>query len=123
MLRKIHGINFFHIKFWVALTLNTKMDQRCPQLRFFISMVRLYNVFACRCECITFSQTTKCGTDSLPSALYVQSTARHRLYKTVKFYQWIFNLIQFTIKHRFDWKYLTVSTKLSCCCPYNSMTG
>jgi hypothetical protein len=41
-----------------------------------------------------------------------------RLYKTVKLHQKIFNLKTITIKHRFDWEYLTVSTKLSCCCPY-----
>jgi hypothetical protein len=45
MLRKIHGTNFFHIKFWVVLTLNVKIKQCCPQLRFFILMVRLYYSF------------------------------------------------------------------------------
>jgi hypothetical protein len=41
-----------------------------------------------------------------------------RLYKTVKLHQCILNLIDFTIEHRFDWEYLTVSTNLSRCCPY-----
>jgi hypothetical protein len=40
-----------------------------------------------------------------------------RLYKTVKLYHKIFNLTHFTIKHVFDWEYLTVGTKLSCCSP------
>jgi hypothetical protein len=31
-----------------------------------------------------------------------------RLYKTVKLHQYIMNLINFTIEHRFDWEYLTV---------------
>jgi hypothetical protein len=44
MLRKIHGTNFFHIKFFVALTSNVKMDQYCPQLRFFIEMIRFNNI-------------------------------------------------------------------------------
>jgi hypothetical protein len=42
MLRKIHGTNFFHIKFWLVLTSNVKLNQCCPKLRFFILMVRLY---------------------------------------------------------------------------------
>jgi hypothetical protein len=42
MLRKIYGTNFFHIKFWVVVASNVKMNQCCPQLRFFILMVRLY---------------------------------------------------------------------------------
>jgi hypothetical protein len=42
MLRKIYGTNFFHIKFQVAVASNVKMDQCCPQLRFFILMVRFY---------------------------------------------------------------------------------
>jgi hypothetical protein len=41
-LQKLYGTNFVPIKFWVLLTLNVKMDQCCPQLRFFILMVRLY---------------------------------------------------------------------------------
>jgi hypothetical protein len=40
-----HGTNFFHIKSWVLLTSNVKKDQCCPQLRFSILMVRLYNSF------------------------------------------------------------------------------
>jgi hypothetical protein len=35
-----------------------------------------------------------------------------RLYMTVKLLQSIFKLTNFTIKHRFDWEYLTVSTNL-----------
>jgi hypothetical protein len=50
--------------------------------------------------------------------VYMYSQQYVRLYKTVKLHQYIFNVIQFTIKHRFDWEYLTVSTNLSCCCPY-----
>jgi hypothetical protein len=41
-----------------------------------------------------------------------------RLYETVKFHHKIFILVHFTTKHRFDWKYLTVSINLSCCCPF-----
>jgi hypothetical protein len=41
MLRTIHGTNFYHIKFWVVLTSNDKMDQCRPQLKFIILMVRL----------------------------------------------------------------------------------
>jgi protein gp37 len=38
--------NFFHIKLLghFILTLNVKMNQCCPQLKFLILMVRLYNV-------------------------------------------------------------------------------
>jgi hypothetical protein len=41
MLRKTYRTNFFHIKFGVEVASNVKMDQCCPQLRFFILMVRL----------------------------------------------------------------------------------
>jgi hypothetical protein len=34
-------LNSFIYNFWVVLTSNVKMDQCCPQLRFFILMVRL----------------------------------------------------------------------------------
>jgi hypothetical protein len=35
MLRKIYGTNFFHIKFGAVVASNVKMDQCCPQFRFF----------------------------------------------------------------------------------------
>jgi hypothetical protein len=43
MLWKIHGTNSIIENSRVVLTSNVKMDQCCPQLRFFILMVRLYN--------------------------------------------------------------------------------
>jgi hypothetical protein len=46
-----------------------------------------------------------------------------RLYKTVKIQQSISNLIYLVIKHRFDWKYLTVGTNLSCSCPYINISS
>jgi hypothetical protein len=50
MLQKICRTNFFHIKFWVVVASNVKMDQCCSQLRFFILMVRLYMA-----SCIMFN--------------------------------------------------------------------
>jgi hypothetical protein len=57
MLWKIHGTNFFHIKFLGRLTSNVKMDQCCPQLRFFILMVRLY-LFGSKVDCNLTSMYT-----------------------------------------------------------------
>jgi hypothetical protein len=37
----------FHLKFWVVPTSRVKMDQCCPQLRFFIVMVTLYKHYWC----------------------------------------------------------------------------
>jgi hypothetical protein len=42
MLRKIHGTIFFHIKLVDRANIKCQIDQCCPQLRFFIFMVRPY---------------------------------------------------------------------------------
>jgi hypothetical protein len=41
----------FMLNSWVVLTSNVKMGKCCPQLRYFILMVRLYVIICCYVIC------------------------------------------------------------------------
>jgi hypothetical protein len=62
---------------------------------------------------LDFTELRSCVVLNGHSSAYSQQHVM--LYKTVKVHQPIINLIAFTIKHRYDWLYLTVGTNLSCC--------